>query len=953
MNIFEKLTSPYSSAIYSGSSNQDQSNQVKTQAQTYTYTPSYSFSEKQKSELETANARLLSGTASDIDTKNIEYAKSKGWSPSTTTQPKTTIADTTLKTDTGTVNSLYQKYFGRDATQAELNNWQKESSSTLDTFLKSEQVKYGVTDKKEAAPVEAATAPKKTISTPEAIKLDTTASDASMKEAEARLERSEELAKAYEAKAKDIGTLTEEDKAAIAKTGETAGVEYDPLIEAKKQEKIQQQARDLVSYGQIGGFMSSQIAGVGAFAQTVGGTFVGAGGILSRLQDTYSTAVATLEAAQVKAVQEAETAKEAAIKSGKREDLEAMYTAYEMANTAYSQQQELTAMKQAKEEKLYEYQRYEREDAQKTISAMAEAGYSPDQLDDDYAAALDKSAGMPEGYSKQLLDVSYKAKKAETDQQKLEAASSLASLLANTKTGGTVEVNGTKYTIMGTDEKGIQTTFETAKNGDVYAVKYDPSTGTATSEKIGLNLGADTQIVNYKVNGTDAPFAVITDENGKTTLKPLFSSNDSSALVNSTISSLCPTGTTGTPYRSPSDPYYDQCGAGVNDMYDESIGKIWGNTQEEKAATLEQYGTIDPNTAKINDTVVIDAGNSDHVAIINSVYNDPQTGEKMYRLSEQNWKKDTNGNGIWTHDRVIPATDASIVGVTRIPLRPELQSGTDTGRGINIGGVTLSDDEPLSPSELKSYQDLGYRVEAGMTLSEVIASGKIPDIQMEIPTFNEYVKNVSEAKGMYIDPATLQAGYEATVGAIPSYVDAATNLSYKFAGDKKPTKFINDIQTALQDGDFLRAQDKLKKAAIDTADATTATQVRGRDDAANALEIIKSDLDALNEKGTYTNLFTGTEEQIAEKIGKTVDPDVRALATKISAALSTYRRAMTGVAFSPSESVMYEKMFPSILSETSLNTANIDALISTFQESNKTFFMQQFGSENYNAIFGY
>ena len=47
------------------------------------------FSEQQVSDLNKAYQRQVSGTASDIDNKNLEYAKSKGWQPSTTEQVAT------------------------------------------------------------------------------------------------------------------------------------------------------------------------------------------------------------------------------------------------------------------------------------------------------------------------------------------------------------------------------------------------------------------------------------------------------------------------------------------------------------------------------------------------------------------------------------------------------------------------------------------------------------------------------------------------------------------------------------------------------------------------------------------------------------------------------------------------------------------------------------------------
>lgn len=45
------------------------------------------------------------------------------------------------------VNDYYQKYFDRAATQAELDNWGKETPENLDAFLKQEAVRYGYTSK--------------------------------------------------------------------------------------------------------------------------------------------------------------------------------------------------------------------------------------------------------------------------------------------------------------------------------------------------------------------------------------------------------------------------------------------------------------------------------------------------------------------------------------------------------------------------------------------------------------------------------------------------------------------------------------------------------------------------------------------------------------------------------------------------------------------------------------
>lgn len=56
-------------------------------------------------------------------------------------------ATTIPNEDKSWVNQLYQRYFDRDATSAELANWVKETPQALDQFLAKEQYDYGYTSK--------------------------------------------------------------------------------------------------------------------------------------------------------------------------------------------------------------------------------------------------------------------------------------------------------------------------------------------------------------------------------------------------------------------------------------------------------------------------------------------------------------------------------------------------------------------------------------------------------------------------------------------------------------------------------------------------------------------------------------------------------------------------------------------------------------------------------------
>lgn len=70
------------------------------------------FSEQQVADLNKANLRVIQGTASEIDLKNLNYAKSKGWqateSKQETTQPKTSVPEPTpTKTTSDLILEIY------------------------------------------------------------------------------------------------------------------------------------------------------------------------------------------------------------------------------------------------------------------------------------------------------------------------------------------------------------------------------------------------------------------------------------------------------------------------------------------------------------------------------------------------------------------------------------------------------------------------------------------------------------------------------------------------------------------------------------------------------------------------------------------------------------------------------------------------------------------------------
>lgn len=89
------------------------------------------------------------GSSNIIPTSDLKYWENQGWSTTKSTtpvvnaQPVTTISDVDKKW----INDLYNKYFDRTATSAELENWVKGNPASLEQFLAKEQKTYGYVSK--------------------------------------------------------------------------------------------------------------------------------------------------------------------------------------------------------------------------------------------------------------------------------------------------------------------------------------------------------------------------------------------------------------------------------------------------------------------------------------------------------------------------------------------------------------------------------------------------------------------------------------------------------------------------------------------------------------------------------------------------------------------------------------------------------------------------------------
>lgn len=120
----------------------------------------------------------------------------------------------------------------------------------------------------------------------------------------------------------------------VRQAGLNAGYQFDPLIRDAEEQKRQGFSKAMVGAGERGGFMNTQISGVGALTPTQGGTFAGVGGQLENIKSAYDRNISDLQSKKVMAIQAAESAMRESIRSGKASDMKMAMDLYNTANQA-------------------------------------------------------------------------------------------------------------------------------------------------------------------------------------------------------------------------------------------------------------------------------------------------------------------------------------------------------------------------------------------------------------------------------------------------------------------------------------------------------------------------------------------------------------------------------------------------------------------------------------------
>jgi ElaB/YqjD/DUF883 family membrane-anchored ribosome-binding protein len=208
------------------------------------------------------------------------------------------------------------------------------------------------------------------------------------------------------------------------------------------------------------------------------------------------------------------------------------------------------------------------------------------------------------------------------------------------------------------------------------------------------------------------------------------------------------------------------------------------------------------------------------------------------------------------------------------------------------------------------------------------------------------------AKGMTPDQIEDQLRYSSeSTGFTGATRDAAESIAVGMTSTQAE-QFFNSLDRSLEDENTERVKEILMRGALDSLGGEEAKKVRGDQRAVELFNSIADDLREYESKGGDTNIFSGNYEKVMERIGKTSNKELAALANKIQMAIQTYRKSISGAAFTESESKEYQAIFPSIDKTSSLNFAKIESAKEVLQGNVDFLLKSMMGSQAFDEIFG-
>jgi len=384
---------------------------------------------------------------------------------------------------------------------------------------------------------------------------------------------------------------------------------------------------------------------------------------------------------------------------------------------------------------------------------------------------------------------------------------------------------------------------------------------------------------------------------------------------------------------------------------------------EDKKKAVQKAGYTDSSKVQIGDAVLTGEGGYGHVAIVTGI-----DGNSLI-LDEANYKsgKITTGRKLNKNDRSIlgfvsptSGPQASIqvsentdTEGTNTSIEQDIITGKSIGYGAKLqtgagdgGGITAQDKlkaTQLTTELTKGKGDTKYKQDIADNLLAERAAGKTWDQIQDAWEFADFNPNFKE----YMNGAVAGAYRMISLGKLDT---------------RQRDQFQFTIDNATENKSDSKVRDTLKKAAKSSLGVTERQILEGQERTSKLLDDIEKDLKEYVRLSGDTGLFVGTFEAVTNKIGKTYKGDLARIGARIANSIQTYRRSMSGVAFSVPESAEYTSMFPSVAKETlgdgtidGMNGLNINLIKGLKQNMDfltDESYKMAMGDENYYKIYG-
>lgn len=318
-----------------------------------------------------------------------------------------------------------------------------------------------------------------------------------------------------------------------------------------------------------------------------------------------------------------------------------------------------------------------------------------------------------------------------------------------------------------------------------------------------------------------------------------------------------------------------------------------------RAAVLKEHGfKFGEQALKVGDAVVTEEGEWGHTAVVTGFTEDG----KMV-LTEANYSAGTITSG-----RILDPRDSLVMGFIENKNGPKPRVPTfmqpSVGLGVNKSGVMAMQNEGLNSNGAETFT---------------------PSPNYSTNDLGNAFQNALNARYGLAEPEKVNTG-------MMNYVS-----NYLISGRIPEAKALLLDEAISDTGLGMAEQDKL----------------RGSMEMRDQLVRIQGLMGEFKAAGGQMGIFSGNIERAANRLGEMKDPKLSSLGTQLNQALISYRKSVSGSAFTESEKKDYERLFPSVTTSYNLATNKIDALTASFDSSLRSQVSNKIGGDEvYDKIFG-